>query len=235
MGLRELKKQQTRERIVDTARRLFADRGFDKVTVADVAREAQVALATVFNYFPSKEDLFYSPLEAFGGRLIDAIRARETGEPVLVAFRRYLGNTDGLLTRIYAGDVDALHRARAIHQVIADSPALRARERQVLARITDDLAALLAEENGGGRDDVHAYVAASALMGVHRILVDHVRRRVLADDHLTDLETDVHNLSARAFALLEQGLGGYGRKPPAADRARPYGGQHGASDGGSES
>ncbi len=213
MGLRDLKKQQTRERIVETAWRLFADRGFDKVTVADVAREAQVAPATVFNYFPSKEDLFYGPLEAFGGRLIDAIRAREVGEPVLVAFRGFLDDTGGLLARIRAGDADAPQRARTVNRVIGDSPALQARERQALARTTDSLAGLLAEETGTDRDDIHAYVAANALMGVHRALVDYVRRRVLADDNLTELDTDVRNLSAEAFALLERGLGGYAPKP----------------------
>ena len=88
MGLRDLKKQQTRERIVETATRLFADRGFDRVTVADVAREAQVALATVFNYFSSKEELFYSPLEAFGARLVAAVREREPGESVPVELVR---------------------------------------------------------------------------------------------------------------------------------------------------
>ena len=79
MGLRELKKEQTRQLIADTAWRLFADRGFDNVTVAEIAREAQVAEATVFNYFRSKEDLFYSRFEAFSARLADAVRDRDIG------------------------------------------------------------------------------------------------------------------------------------------------------------
>jgi AcrR family transcriptional regulator len=227
VGLRDLKKQQTRERIVETAGRLFSERGFDKVTVADVAREAQVALATVFNYFPGKEDLFYSPLEAFGTRLIEAVRIRPAGEPVLVAFRRHLSTADGLLGRIQEGDAGALERLRAVNQVIAGSATLQGRERLALARVTDQLAALLADEadeadeagevaaageaNGavGHGDDVQAAVAANALMGVHRVLVDHVRRRILADDDLGDLATEVEMLRARGFALLEKGLGGY--------------------------
>ena len=64
-GLRERKKTQTRELISDTARDLFAESGFDRVTVAEIARRADVSEATVFNYFPTKEDLFYSRLEAF--------------------------------------------------------------------------------------------------------------------------------------------------------------------------
>ena len=73
-GLRERKKQQTRQLIADKARRLFAECGFEQVTVAQVAEAADVAEATVFNYFPTKEDLFYSGLEAFEDALLDAIR-----------------------------------------------------------------------------------------------------------------------------------------------------------------
>jgi hypothetical protein len=152
---------------------------------------------------------------------------------VLVAFRRHLSTADGLLGRIQEGDAGALERLRAVNQVIAGSATLQGRERLALARVTDQLAALLADEadeadeageageagevaaageaNGavGHGDDVQAAVAANALMGVHRVLVDHVRRRILADDDLGDLATEVEMLRARGFALLEKGLGGY--------------------------
>ena len=64
-GLRERKKQQTRELIAETARRLFAERGFEQVSVAEIARTADVSEKTVFNYFPTKEDLVYWRLESF--------------------------------------------------------------------------------------------------------------------------------------------------------------------------
>src|SRR3954470_24469510 len=82
-GLRERKKEQTRRLIAETARRLFAERGFDAVTVGEVARAADVSEKTVFNYFPTKEDLFYSGMEAFEERLLGAVREREPGETAL--------------------------------------------------------------------------------------------------------------------------------------------------------
>jgi AcrR family transcriptional regulator len=215
MGLRELKKQQTRQLIADTAWRLFADRGFDRVTVAEVAHEAQVAEATVFNYFPTKEDLFYHRLETFEAGLVEAVAAREPGEPALAAIRRYLLASDGLLTAAAAGDTDAWQRLRTVNRVIADSRALQAREQQTLARSTNRLAELLAADTGAAADDVTARAAANALLGVQRALVDHVRRRVLADDDPARLATDARDLGERAFALLERGLGDYAAKPPA--------------------
>src|SRR5919112_2615380 len=96
-GLRERKKQRTRRLIADTARRLFAERGFEQVTVAEIAREAEVAPATVFNYFPTKEDLFYSRLEAFEDELLAAIRDRPPGESILDAFGRFVSRPRGVL------------------------------------------------------------------------------------------------------------------------------------------
>jgi AcrR family transcriptional regulator len=64
-GLRERKKQQTRDRLRSVARELFVERGFDQVTVAEVALAADVSEATAFNYFPRKEDLFFGGLEEF--------------------------------------------------------------------------------------------------------------------------------------------------------------------------
>jgi AcrR family transcriptional regulator len=219
MGLRELKKEQTRQLISETAWRLFADRGFDPVTVAEIAREAQVAEATVFNYFASKEDLFYSRLDAFGTRLTDAVSGRPPGEPALGAFRRALLAEDGLLGQAETGDAEALVRLRTVNRVIADSPALLAREHQAMSHTADALAAMLAAETAAATDDIRPQVAANALLGLHRALIDHVRRRVLAGDDLSGLAAEVRKLAAAAFAQLEHGLGDYAAKPPAADAA----------------
>lgn len=213
MGLRELKKEQTRQLIADTAWRLFADRGFDRVTVIEVAREAQVAEATVFNHFPSKEDLFYARFEVFGTRLIEAIGTRDAGEPVLIAFRRHLLEIGGLLAQVEAGDLEALERLRTVNRIIAASPALQAREQQAIGRYTDSLARLIAAETGAPANDLSPQVVANALMGVHRTLLDYVRRRVLADDEPAQLAADVRELGKHTFALLEHGVRDYARKP----------------------
>src|SRR4051812_3437127 len=97
LGLRERKKQQTRELIAGTARRLFAQRGFEAVTVADVAHAAEVSAQTVFNYFPTKEDLVYWRLGSFEAELLGAVRERPAGEPAVRAFARFVLSQDGLL------------------------------------------------------------------------------------------------------------------------------------------
>jgi AcrR family transcriptional regulator len=212
MGLRERKKAQTRQLIADTAWRLFADRGFERVTVAEVAREAEVAVATVFNYFPTKEDLFFFRLEAFGADLVEAVAGRAPGEPALAAFRRRLLGAGGLLALVEAGDDRALERLRTMNRVIAASPALRAREQQAFTHTAAALAERLAADTGSA-SDLDAQVAANALVGVQRALVDHTRRRVLTDDDPANLAADIRALAERAFALLEDGLGGYAARP----------------------
>jgi AcrR family transcriptional regulator len=211
MGLRERKKQQTRQLIAETAWRLFADRGFDRVTVAEVALQAQVAPATVFNYFPTKEDLFFFRLEAFEAQLVDAVRDRPAGEPALAAFRRALLGAGGLLAQV-EGDAQALERLRTVNRVVAASPALQAREQQAIARTADALAAVLVAE-AGHTDEVTVHVAANALLGVQRALVDYTRRRVLTEQEPARLAADVRRHAERAFAVLEHGLGDYPARP----------------------
>jgi len=214
MGLRELKKEQTRQLIAGTAWRLFADRGFDNVTVAEIAREAQVAEATVFNYFRSKEDLFYSRFEAFSARLADAVRDRDPGEPALAAFRRALLEEGGLLAQAEAGDEEALTRLRTVNRVIADSPALLAREQQIFARYTASLAALIADDTSAEAGDLRPWAAAHALMGIHRTLISFVRRQLT--QQTVDppyIAAEVKARGQQALDLLAAGLATYGAKP----------------------
>src|SRR5439155_16351645 len=145
LGRRERKKLQTRQLLADTARRLFAERGFEAVSVAEVAREADVAEATVFNYFPTKEDLVYSGLESFENELLAAIRDRPSGETILQAFGRFVREPRGYLA---ARDRQSAQRLLEISRMIAQSPALLAREQQVFARYTASRTTFIANEAG---------------------------------------------------------------------------------------
>jgi AcrR family transcriptional regulator len=210
VGLRERKKRQTREAIAETARRLFSERGFDKVTVAEIARAADVAEKTVFNYFPTKEDLVYWRMESFEDELLETIRTREPGESVVAAFGRFVSEPRGLIA---AREPEARQRLEAITRMIAESPALLAREEQIYARYTDSLARLIAEETGAEDGEIAPWVAANALMGIHRALVDYTRRRIVAGARSPQLARDVRAQAERALALLEEGLGDLAGRP----------------------
>ena len=210
-GLRERKNEQTRQLIADTARRLFAERGFESVTVAEVARAANVAEKTVFNYFPTKEDLFYSRLEAFEEELLDAVRGRAPGESIVNAVRDFLMGQGGVLAmRSPHGDEEATEQLRTVTRVITDSPALLARERQVFARYAERLAALIAEETGARPGAIEPQVAANLLLGAHRALIDYVRVRALAGAPASQVAREVRARAKRAFDLLDSGLADYG-------------------------
>jgi AcrR family transcriptional regulator len=211
LGLRERKKLRMRQHIADTARRLFAERGFDRVTVAEIARAADVAPATVFNYFPAKEDLFYSRLEAFEEQLLTAIRERRRGQSVIAAFGDFLLGQGGVLAiDAPGGDAEATDQVRTITRVITASPALLARERQVFDHYAQALAALLADETGAEPDDVVCHAVANAMLGLHRALIDHVREQALAGASAARIRRAVKAEAERALAQLERGLRDFG-------------------------
>jgi AcrR family transcriptional regulator len=206
-GLRERKKRRMREQIADTARRLFAERGFDAVTVAEVARAADVSEGTVFNYFPTKEDLFYAGMQAFWSELVEVVRRRPAGQSVLQAFGAFaLSGSERLASEDHAAMVATAAR------IISASSALQARARAIDARATGALAALIAEETGDS-DGIEPWVVANALMGVHAALVSLVHRSVLAGERGPELATKIRTEGRRAFARLEQGLDTYAVKP----------------------
>jgi AcrR family transcriptional regulator len=195
-GLRERKKQRTRELIAETARRLFVERGFEAVPVAEIAREAEVSEKTVFNYFPTKEDLVFWRLESFEDELLSAVRDRDEGESILDAFGRFVLQRRGLLA---ASDPEAAERLAGITRMIVSSPALLRREREIYDRYTASLARVIG-------DGVEAWVVANALMGVHRALVDYTRRRILEGARNPALARAVRAEGKRALERLRVGL-----------------------------
>lgn len=208
-GLRERKKERTRRRIADVALGLFAERGYDAVTVNEVAAAADVAKATLFAYFPTKESLV---LDGVGGDdLATVVRDRPAGRSPLAALREHARSLAATLTAAPpsgdAGlDVDALiTRVR----VIAASPALRGGAGGLQDRQRQALAAALAEAYG----DADAWLMAAQISGTWRALQEAFFVR-LAEG--TPLDAAARHLSGdveRAFDLLEHGIPSPGRAP----------------------
>jgi AcrR family transcriptional regulator len=204
LGLRERKKQRTRELIADTAWRLFAERGFDQVTVAEIAADAEVSEATVFNYFAVKEDLVFHRMEAFEQELLGAIKNRPEGESIAAAFGRFALQPRGFLL---SDDPRATEGMRAAARIITGSRALLAREREIFERFTGTLAGLIAQERGMAAGDLEAWVAANALIGLHRALIDYTHRQALAGVENRRIGRNLRSHGKRALELLEHGLG----------------------------
>jgi AcrR family transcriptional regulator len=195
-GLRARKKEATRERIAAVARDLFVRHGFDHVTVVDVARAAQVSEATVFNYFPTKDELFFGGgLEQFQARTLAAVRDRPAGESAIAAFRRFTVSNVA-----HASDPNAVDLITTAARVISGSTSLQAREREIVAATTDALADLLRSE-GAGR--LEAWAIANALIGVQRVIVAEIRTEMLAGHHGPALITRVQHEADAVLAHLE--------------------------------
>ena len=197
MGLRESKKLRTREEIAGQAMRLFVERGFDHVTVAEVAAAAGVSEKTVFNYFPTKEDLFFDEVPEREAAMVAAIRDRPPGVSVLGALR-------DLQTRQCGRMCSPAFATFA--RIIEESPALQAKELEVMAHmaqvLTDAIAAeLLLDE----RDSV---IVAGLIVSVHRQFFRLARQQALAGKHGAGAVRKLRGGIDRAFELLENGLGG---------------------------
>ena len=205
--MRERKKQRTRRLIRDTAVRLFMQRGFDQVTIAEIAREADVAEATVFNHFPSKEDLVYGQMEAFEQELLEAVRDRAPGQSALAAYAGFVFAIRGLMT-----EEQGPEQIAAWARLVLESPALVSREHEIFAQYTAALARLLAEETGAGADDLTPWVAANALIGLHRGLLEYVRQQALIGRTNPGLARSIRRQGERAVAQLERGFGDYAIK-----------------------
>jgi AcrR family transcriptional regulator len=209
LGLRERKKRETRRRIADIATGLFIMRGFDHVTVADVARTADVSVNTVFNYFKTKEDLFFDRQDEMIEAAGQSFRDRRPGEGVVAVFRRRF--FEGLDEGSYR---TAFHEGSEIWlKTVEDSPALTARSRELGQKMKDALADLLAAETGAGPDDIAPRAAAAMIYAAQGVLIEEIAARKRAGETLQEMREDVYASAARLFDMLEHGIGDYAPKP----------------------
>lgn len=191
--------------ISDTATRLFIERGFEKVTIAEVAQAANVSVNTIFNYFKTKEELFFDRADELEEALSRIIAERRTGESAVDAMQRYF--REGV-----TGKTLLFHHSPRIARfldTIDKSPSLRARQMLIVEQCEKRLAETLAKAAGKRRPDETARAAAALLTALLWMLVQDFRARTLRGEPQTKARQAVRKLGERGLTLLRQGLGDY--------------------------
>jgi AcrR family transcriptional regulator len=161
-GLRERKKRQTRETILAVADRMFEARGYEHVTVAEIADAANISVKTLFTYFRSKEDLAFADEYRLRDWLVEAVSSRPAGSTPVQAVA-------GLLDRLVV-DNDDPEGLQGFHRAIGDSDALQSRLRRMWENYEDALTVVLAGETEGPAAPARARLAASMLVAMVRSL-----------------------------------------------------------------
>jgi AcrR family transcriptional regulator len=192
ISLRERKKARTRQALVAAALRLFAERGFEATTVADIAEAADVSPRTFFTYFPAKEDVLFAGAKDRIERLRDALAKRAPDESFLDALRR--AARDILADRTFQAEAQRTHM-----QVIGANPALGARALQDLLAAEQVVAAAIAADLGVDQTDLQPQVAAAAAVNA--------LRGALMTWFLSGASGDPQPAFDQALNLLEHGLG----------------------------
>src|ERR671915_107115 len=154
-GLRERKKQRTREQIIEAAMRLFAERGFHATTIADIAAAAEVAPRTFFTYFPSKEAVVFHNLDRDLDSLASALRDRLPGETAFDALRRWI---DAMFDAWMAEEDEALLRKR----LCREDEGLANYQGGIFARIHELLLAAIADDLGEPQDTLRPRLVTAA-------------------------------------------------------------------------
>ncbi|HWM37828.1 MAG TPA: TetR/AcrR family transcriptional regulator [Streptomyces sp.] len=158
-GRRERKKRETRQRISDIATGLMMDRGFDAVTIAEIAEAADVSVNTVYNHFPAKEDLFFDREEEMASRPSRIVRERKPGESAADALLKRM-RADVAERNIHGG---AREGFEAFARCVRDAPTLIARLHVIQQRTADHLAETLREEASATPGDPRPDLVAGQL------------------------------------------------------------------------
>jgi AcrR family transcriptional regulator len=189
--LRERKKRETRQRISDAATQLFFARGFDAVTVEEIAAAANVSKVTVFNYFARKEDLMFDREHEVNQLLREALGKRPNGQSPVDALR-------SLVDRLRKQKHPFAHidsGTAAFFRVVAASPSLKARLRE----IGDETAEGLAVELGGSKPDGVARLVAGMIVLTWRTAYDQALR-------VFERERSAKSANAAFSTLIERGF-----------------------------
>ncbi len=203
-SLRERKKRATRQAISNVATRLFLERGFDEVTVAEIAEAANVAKMTVFNYFPRKEDLFFDREEEGRVLLRDALERRPRNQPPVAALRILV---DQLVEQNHPFAKFTAGTARFWHTVTL-SPALSARVRELRDALVTDLAEMLSDTVGKPKSNPEAHLLASMLLATWQVAYSEGLRQHRRGAANNAVRLSFVNLIERGFTGITAALRG---------------------------
>ena len=193
-GLRERKKQRTRQQIVEAAFGLFRERGFQATTVAEIAAEADIAPRTFFAYFPSKEAVVFYDFDAMFESLRARIEDRPADETAIDALRSWL---EQAMPAMHAENEDEALRKR----MCMDEPALAARQQHLLSKLEEILRAGVARDLGEPVDGLRPkLVSAAAVAALSAIdsKSDKSQSMALLDETLIFLRGGVAALQERS-------------------------------------
>src|SRR6202163_763504 len=198
-GLRELKKARTFRHIADTAARLFAERGYENVAVTDVAREAEVAEQTVYNYFPTKEQLVTDRDQQVQDRLCDLIRSRPPGVTAAAAIRDFvLGSVAGIRSipaDLWRGELGYLAAiSPAVHRLVLE---LADRQAAALAVAISDTTAVAPEV---------ARLQGIALAAVFQIIITDAGQRARDGQSQAEITDELRSVVENILDELDRWL-----------------------------
>jgi AcrR family transcriptional regulator len=189
-GLRERKKQRTREAIVEAAFELFDERGFDGTTIADIAEAADIAPRTFFSYFPSKDDVVFHDFEKNYAMVASWLRDREPGTNAIDALRAGLAGVRG------EAGAERLREKRLRKRLARENESLAAHSQHLMGKFAELIAEGAAQDLGDEPGDLRPRLVAAAATAAIAVIDD------MSDD---DVEHSVETLDS-LLAFLRGGL-----------------------------
>jgi AcrR family transcriptional regulator len=203
VGLRERKRQRTHDAISVAAVSLFLERGFDQVSIADIAAAAEISKPTLFRYFRSKEDLVLHRIADHEGEPARVVRHRRPDQSPLRALREHF--LDGLARRDPVTGLNDNPEVLAFHNMVFSTPSLAARVNEYTAHDEETLAEALVQ-TASVPAEIAARLAAAQILAAQRVLARENWRRLAAGARADDQYEEAKHCADLAFELLATGL-----------------------------
>jgi len=194
-GRRARKRLETRQRIVDAARKLFLERSYEATTMNEIADAADVSRRSVFDYFPTKEDVVFADSDGFVPALVDEMRRRPADEPWPVLIEHALAR---------AVTAAATPEALAIEALVQRTPALQPRRQLKYLRLEQAIAGALAERAEGDAAQKRAALLAAVVVAAFRLMTSAPREARPSEG--------VHQSVCRELRSLWQSLRDFGEE-----------------------